>query len=389
MIERVPELPHPPHPPTMNTERRDFLRLSLATGALLSVPRLALARQAADGKPSKKLRILVFGGTGFIGPKIVEHAVSRGHEVTLFNRGRTNTELFPDLEKIVGDRDPDKGEGLKGLEGKTWDVAIDDSGYYPRHVKASAEMLAKAGVGHYLYVSSISAYASFEKAGMDESADVAKLDDPTVETMGDGYRNYGGLKALCEAAVREAFGERCAVIRPGYIVGPGDPTDRFTYWPVRISRGGDALVPGTAADPVQVIDARDLGEWMVRVAEARTAGTFNACGPARELPWGEVIEASRKASEHPATVHWVAAEELGDAMAPQMPIWASPDGESSGIHRVSNRAAIAAGLTFRPIATIVADTLAWWQTLPEERRKLRAGPSEADEQQFLKDHGLI
>ena len=374
----------------MSTHRRDFLRLSLATGAFLSAPRIGAARpQEADAAP-EKLRILVFGGTGFIGPKLVAHAVARGHEVTLFNRGRTNTELFPDLEKIVGDRDPDEGEGLKGLEGKTWDVAIDDSGYYPRHVGASARLLAEAGVEHYVYVSSISAYASLEEPGLDESAPVAELADPTVETMGEQFQHYGGLKALCESAVRKAFGERCTIVRPGYIVGPGDPTDRFTYWPVRISRGGHALVPGTPDDPIQVIDVRDLAEWQVHLAETRPAGTYNACGPKEKLPWGEVIAACRAACEEPAEVHWVPYEELQGEGAPPMPIWAPPVGDYAGVHAVSNRAAVARGLGFRPIATTVQDTLAWWDTQPEERQaRLQTGPAPEEEARLLKALGLI
>jgi 2'-hydroxyisoflavone reductase len=374
----------------MSTHRRDFLRLSLAAGACLAAAPGALARQGGEQPASKKLRILVFGGTGFIGPKLVAHALERGHEVTLFNRGRSNTHLFPDLEKIIGDRDPDKGEGLKGLEGKSWDVVIDDNGYYPRHVKASADLLAKAGVGHYVYVSSISAYASLAEAGLDESAPLAKLEDPTVETMGEQFQHYGGLKVLCEQAAMAAFPERCTVIRPGYIVGPGDPTDRFTYWPVRISRGGHALIPGTPDDPIQVIDVRDLGEWMVRVAEARRTGVFNACGPAKELPWGEVIAACRKACASPAEVHWVGVEELSGEQVPPLPIWASPEGEEGGVHTVSNRAAVAAGLTFRPIQTTVSDTLEWFVSLPEERQaRLQAVLPEAEEQRILKALGLI
>jgi ribosomal protein L7/L12 len=446
----------------MATNRRDFLRLSIATGAFLAAleeARGGTSLQAAAGaKPPKKLRMLVFGGTGFIGPELVKYALSRGHEVTLFNRGKTNPHLFPDQEKIIGDRNPDKGEGLKGLEGKTWDVAFDDSGYYPRHVKASAELLAKAGVAYYLYVSSVSAYASFTKDGQDESAPTAKLPPPTfnvvletagdkkievikevraitnldlkeaqelvegapkpvkegvseevakalktqletaggkvkvtpVETMGPDYQNYGGLKALCEEAVQAAFPQKCAVVRPGYIVGPGDPTDRFTYWPVRISRGGDALIPGTADDPIQVIDVRDLAEWMVRLAEASTLGMFNACGPEKKLAWGTVIDACAKACDKPAKVHWASVEELQGEKVPPLPIWAPPTGEEAGVHTVSNARAMAAGLTFRPIQTTVSDTLAWFNELPEDRQKAFKAPlSEEEEQRVLKSLGRI
>lgn len=370
----------------MSNDRRDFLRLSLAAGAALAAPRLSFARQ--DESP-RKLKMLVFGGTGFIGPKLVDYALSRGHEVTLFNRGRTNTHLFPDLPKVTGDRDPDKGEGLKGLAEGEWDVVFDDNGYYPRHVQAAAELLA-GRVKQYVYVSSVSAYASFATGGIDEDSEVAELADPTVETMGASFENYGGLKVLCERAAQAAFPEGATIVRPGYIVGPGDPTDRFTYWPVRIDRGGDALVPGAKDDPVQVIDVRDLAEWMVHLAEKGTTGVFNACGPAERLGWGKVIDACVQASANPATVHWVSAEELEGEGAPPLPIWTPATGESAGVHTVSNARARAAGLQFRPIALTVSDTLGWFQSLPEERRAaLKAGIPPAEEERILKAVGAI
>lgn len=370
----------------MSNDRRDFLRLSLAAGAALAAPRAALSLQSG---PSKKLKLLVFGGTGFIGPKLVDYALSRGHEVTLFNRGRTNTHLFADLPKVLGDRDPDKGEGLKGLAEGEWDVVFDDNGYYPRHVKASAELLA-GRVKHYIYVSSVSAYASLDAGGQDEDAALAELADPAVETMGASFEHYGGLKVLCERAVQAAYPAGATIVRPGYIVGPGDPTDRFTYWPVRIDRGGDALIPGSKEDPVQVIDVRDLAEWMVHLAEAKTLGVFNACGPAEKLAWGSVVDACVRASAKPATQHWVSAEELRGENAPPLPIWAPPDGESGGLHTVSNARARAAGLAFRPIALTVSDTLGWYLSLPAERQSaLKAGLSPADETRILTAVGAI
>lgn len=372
------------------SHRRDFLRLSLAAGAALGAPASVFARASApQGEPAKKLKLLVFGGTGFIGPKLVDYALSRGHAVTLFNRGRTNTHLFQDLPKVLGDRDPDKGDGLKGLAEGEWDVVFDDNGYYPRHVKASAELLV-GRVQHYVYVSSISAYASLGTRGQDEDAPVAELADPTVETMGEGGAYYGGLKVLCERAVRTAYPQGATVVRPGYIVGPGDSTDRFTYWPVRIDRGGDALIPGSKEDPVQVIDVRDLAEWMVHLAEKKTLGVFNACGPAEPLAWGSVIDACVKASANPAKLHWVSAEELAGESVPPLPIWAPPNGEEGGVHTVSNARAKAAGLTFRPIALTVGDTLGWFQSLPAERQAaLKAGLAPADETRILKALGSI
>jgi 2'-hydroxyisoflavone reductase len=359
----------------MRTDRREFLHLSLAAGAMLAAARADAqgkpAPQGGDAKPAgKKLKILILGGTGFIGPALVEQAKVRGHEITLFNRGKTNKELFPEIEKIHGDRDPSKGEGIKALEGRTWDVVFDDCGYYPRHVTASAEIFAKNNVGHYVYVSSISCYAKNDVEGLDETADLATMDDPTVETMGDGYKNYGPLKALCEKAAEKAMPGKTTIVRPGYIVGPGDPTDRFTYWPVRFDKGGTILVPGAPTDPLQVIDVRDLSAFMLRVAENKTIGTFNACGPAKRLSWGETLDACKAcSSKKDIALKWIPVEKVVELKDVEFPIWAPYAGDSKGFHGWSNARAIAAGMTFRPITEICRDTLAWWKTLPADRQK--------------------
>ncbi len=353
----------------MPNDRREFLTASLAAGALLASRSLAASSKEERDTPPK-LKLLILGGTGFIGPALVEQALAHGHTVTLFNRGKTNKELFPDIEKIVGDRDPKKGEGIKGLEGRTWDVVFDDCGYYPRHVAASTEMFAKNGVGHCIYVSSISAYAKTDVENADETAQLAELADPTVEKMGASYENYGGLKVLCEAAAEKAMPKKTTIIRPGYIVGPGDPTDRFTYWPVRFDLGGKILVPGAPTDPLQVIDVRDLSAFMLRCAEKKTIGVFNACGPEKRLPWGDVLEACKKASSaKDVEMKWMSAEKLATLKDVEFPIWAPYAGETKGFHTASNRRAIEAALTFRPIQTIVSDTLAWWKTLPADRRE--------------------
>lgn len=353
----------------MNTDRREFLQLSLAAGALMATTSCASAGDTAAKAKPKPLSILILGGTGFIGPALVELALQNGHTVTLFNRGRTNKDLFPKLEKIVGDRDPKKGAGISGLEGRKWDVVFDDCGYYPRHVTASAEMFAKSGVGHYVYVSSISCYAKNDVENADENAALATMEDPTVETMGAGYANYGPLKALCEQAAERAMPKKTTIIRPGYIVGPGDPTDRFTYWPVRFDKGGTVLVPGTPEDPLQVIDVRDLSAFMLLCAERHTIGTFNAVGPAKRMPWGEVIEACKaSASAKDIAVKWMPTAKVMELKDAEFPIWAPYAGDTKGFHTSSNARAVAAGLEFRPIRTITADTLAWWKTLPEERR---------------------
>lgn len=367
----------------MQTDRRQFLSVSLAAGALL-----ATRAQAGDerAKPSKGLDVLVFGGTGLIGPPLVEALLARGHKVVLFNRGKTKADLFPDLERIVGDRDPSKGEGVKGLEGRKFDLVFDDTGYYPRHVKTSSEMLAKAGSGHIVYVSSISAYAKNEAIGADETAELGRMADPTVETMGKSYEFYGPLKVLCEEAATAAFAGRSTIVRPGYIVGPGDSTDRFTYWPLRFQRGGKILVPGSATDPIQIIDVRDLADVMVKLGEARTTGAFNACGPKDKLAWGKVIEECQKASSaKDISVRWATLAELEKLGPLDFPIWAPSEGDSKGFHTWSNARAVAAGLTFRPVDVTIKDTLAWFATLPEERRnKLRAGLTAEAEAEALK-----
>ncbi|MBL8860587.1 MAG: NAD-dependent epimerase/dehydratase family protein [Planctomycetes bacterium] len=366
----------------MRTDRREFLTASLAAGAILATRAHATQAPAQSAKP---LDVLVFGGTGLIGPPLVELLVARGHKVVLFNRGKTKTDLFPDLERIVGDRDPSKDRGVAGLEGRKFDLVFDDTGYYPRHVRTSSEILAKAGSGHIVFVSSISAYAKNDVVGADETAELARLADPTVETMGAQYENYGGLKVLCEEAAAQAFEGRATIVRPGYIVGPGDSTDRFTYWPLRFRRGGQVLVPGAPTDPIQVIDVRDLADLMVKVGEARARLALNACGPKGKLEWGQVIEECQKAAGgRDVSVRWASLAELQKLGPLPFPIWAPFDGESKGFHTWSNQRAIAAGATFRPIAATIRDTLAWFDTLPEERRgKLRAGLTAELEAQAL------
>ncbi len=223
----------------MSTSRRQFLQYSLTAASLLALGPRALAgpdKKKSTAAAKKKLKILVLGGTGFLGPAFVTAAQARGHTLTLFNRGKTRPELFPNVEKLQGDRDPKKGEGLKALEGRKWDAVLDTSGYYPRMVKASAELLAP-NVEQYVFISSISAYANNDEPHEDESGPTAKLADPTVETMGKNFENFGGLKRLCEEAAETAFPDRATLVRPGYIVGPEDRSDRFTYWPVRYDEG--------------------------------------------------------------------------------------------------------------------------------------------------------
>jgi 2'-hydroxyisoflavone reductase len=349
----------------MTMTRRTFLATSLSAAAL------SCAGRAAGGGSGARLapkRILVLGGTGFLGPAIVEAARPRGHVLTLFNRGKTNPGLFPDLEQLHGDRDG----GLDALRGRTWDAAIDTSGYVPRIVSMSAAQLAPA-VRQYVFISTISVYADGMPAGSDEGAPLAAVPDPRSE---DVKQHYGGLKALCEKAAEDAMPGRVAAVRPGLIVGPRDPTDRFTYWPVRVTRGGEVLAPGDGKDPVQVVDVRDLAAWLVEVVERGVTGTFNAVGPARRLEMAALLaDCARAAGTSPALT-WVPAsflEKEGVAPWSDLPVWV-PVGPDSGFTQVSCARAIAQGLRFRPTVETARDTLAWWATLPEDRRaRPRAG----------------
>lgn len=340
---------------------------------------------------SKKLRLLILGGTAYLGPEVVEAATSRGHSITLFNRGKTRPQLFPDLEKLHGDRDPDKGDGLKALKEHEggWDAVIDTSGYYPRHVKASAELLA-GKAGQYVFISTVSVYGDNSKAGMDETAPVGTIDDPTVENMGAEMKNYGPLKALCEQAAEKAMPGRVTSIRPGYIVGPGDWSGRFNYWPVRIRRaksGGEVLAPGKPSDPIQMIDVRDLAEWIVRCIEQSTVGVYNAIGPKEKLEWGSVLEACKRVTKSSAELVWVPAKFLEAHAKPgdYFPIWLHTEGETAGFHNRSNARAVAKGLTFRPIDETISGFLAWYDALDEEKqRKFLTGTSIEREAELLK-----
>jgi 2'-hydroxyisoflavone reductase len=355
------------------TSRRRFLSGTLAAAAAMT-----LTRRTARAAPKPK-KILILGGTNFLGPALVAAARAHGHTLTLFNRGKTNPGRFPDLEQLHGDRDGH----LEALAGRKWDVVIDDSGYVPRLVKDSATLLAP-NVGHYIFISTISVYADLGKP-VDESSPVGKLKEPT-EKIDNGA--YGPLKALCEQAAEAAMPGRVTVVRPGLIVGPDDPTDRFTYWPVRLARGGEVLAPGNPTDPVAYIDVRDLANWIVwSVVEKRVLGTFNALGPAATLGVGVLLDGCRKGVGSDATLTWVDADFLDKQKVrpwADLPVWIPPvdDGKYSGL--ISRARAVKAGLTFRPTADTARDTLAYWKSLPDDRRnKPRAGLAADKEQAVL------
>ncbi len=366
--------------------RRTFLQTSLTAGVAFGLGGFTQSLASLATAAVEPMKILILGGTRFLGPALVEAAQARGHTLTLFNRGKSRPDIFPDVEQLRGDRDPLVGEGLKALEGRTWDAVIDTSGYYPRIVKASAELLAP-NVKHYTFISTISVYRDTSKPGSDETAPLATMEDPTVEEMGANFENYGPLKALCEQAAEAAMPSRVANVRPGFIVGPLDDTDRFTYWPVRIDRGGEVLVPGNPNDPIQIIDVRDLAAWIIHLAENRTAGIFNAAGPEKKLSWGEMLDACvAAAAANKATLTWVPADFLNEHRQPgdNLPIWIPPVGPYAGFHCWSNDRAVKAGLKFRPIKQTVQDTLSWFKTLPEARQaSLRAGLSSKREAELL------
>ncbi|MBX3410307.1 MAG: NAD-dependent epimerase/dehydratase family protein [Phycisphaeraceae bacterium] len=356
--------------------RRSFLRTTLAATALAATAGLstrAMARR--PGRAAGGMKILILGGTGFLGPACVEAAQARGHTLTLFNRGITEKRrgvVLPEVEKLVGDRDPDKGEGLKALEGRTWDAVIDTSSYVPRIARASARLLAD-NVGQYVLISTVSVYKRNDEIDQDETADVGTMADPTVEEMGAGFENYGPLKALCEKEAQEALPGRACIIRPGYIIGPGDPTPRFPYWPARLARGGEVLAPGTPRDPVQWIDVRDLGEWIIHCIEKKVMGTFNALGPSGGSDMAGFLGGIREGVGSKAEFTWVDAEYMEKERVGMLPIWVPPTGEYVGFHRRSCARAFAAGLKTRPISQTAKATLDWLDSLPEDRRARLVG----------------
>lgn len=335
------------------------------------------AGASALAAPAKK-RILILGGTGFLGPATVEAARARGHVLTLFNRGKTRPGLFSDVEKLQGDRDPDKGGGLKALEGRRWDAVIDNSGYFPRQVGASARLLAP-NTEHYIFISSISVYADNSIENQDETARVGAIADPTVEKITE--ETYGPLKALCEKAAEQALPGRTAVVRPGYIVGPDDPSGRFTYWPVRIDRGGEVLAPGAPTDPLQIIDVRDLGAWLITAVERGAMGVFNTAGPVQR--WGDVLAACQRATTTKHTLTWVPGDWLAKQAPDAFPIWAPFAGQFKGFHTWKSDRAVKAGLKYRPYAQTVVDTLKWYKAQGEGGRIKLAGPTAEKEAELL------
>lgn len=330
------------------------------------------------------LRILFLGGTSFLGPAQVEYALARGHTVTLFNRGRTNPDLFPGVEKLRGDRAvPD----YTSLEGREWDAAIDNSASIATWVRDSANLL-KDSVGRYLFVSSISAHSTSRIVGQDENGPVFTEEDYNEAMASGGGTNaaYGPNKAQAERETYKAFGDRGIVVRPGLIVGPGDRSDRFTYWPVRIDRGGEVLAPGDGTDFAQIVDVRDLGRFMVHLVEQEASGTFNATGPEAPLTMAGMLYGIRAITSTPVSFTWVDADFLREYRVGawmEMPVWVYPGPETRGFSTYDCSKAISAGLTFRPLADTARDTLEWWKSKPEEERTLATGLDPEKERMIL------
>jgi 2'-hydroxyisoflavone reductase len=378
--------------------RREFLKKSAvigvggAVGAGM-VPGLAAgvlpgagAAHSRTAPARRSLRVLVLGGTGFIGPHLVRRILERGHDLTLFNRGRSEPGLFPelfrDVENLVGDRNGD----LSALEGREWDAVIDNSGYTPDQVRATARLLA-GSVGQYLFTSTRGAYADYTHPTMDESAPLGIRGVPEEEWTG-----YGPLKARAEREVEAAFPDGTSIVRPPIIAGPGDGTDRFTYWYVRIDRGGEVLAPGDPTDPVQYVDVRDLADFLVHLAEERTSGIFNTVAPAAPLTTSGFLHGVRAVTSSPVSFTWVDwdfLESHGLRGGQELPGWRPPRGDQLNYGRVDNRRAIAAGMTFRPLAVTAGDTLEWWKARAAAGGpgSLRAGISPEREAEVLAEWG--
>lgn len=382
----------------MSTNRRTFLKLSALAGGGIGfgiIPGtsdfLAAGNTAAAsmGRAVKPLRILILGGTGFTGPFQVSYALSRGHKVTVFNRGKTHPgELSKEAEQLIGDRN---GQ-LDALKGRQWDVVIDIPTTLPVWVRDAAQIL-KGNVDRYVFISTISVYSDNSKPGMDESGPLAKYQgaDAMKETqatlLASRYGLYGPLKVLSEQEAEKWFPGKALIIRPGLIVGPGDESDRFTYWPVRLDRGGEVLAPGAPTDPVQFIDARDLAEWTIRMVEQGANGIFNATGPRSKLGIGDMLDGIKKATTSESRFTWVDADFLTEQKVrawSDMPVWVPPRGGSAGFADISISRALAKGLTFRPIPDTAKATLEWFRKQPADRQaKLKSGLTPERETEVL------
>ena len=387
----------------MTITRRNAMKIAATSAAGLGLSRFAGMADGASAagqtpaarvepivaeRAAKPLRILILGGTGFTGPYQVRYALARGHKLTLFNRGRRPKEWPGEVEELVGDRNT--GD-LKALEGREWDVCIDNPTTLPFWVRDAGQVL-KGKVGQYVFISTLSVFPDDVKPGADETVPVLEYQGAdamkeTQETLRANMALYGPLKVRSEREAEAWFPKITTVIRPTLIVGPGDESDRFTYWPGRMDRGGDVLAPGDGTDAVQFIDARDLAEWTIRMVESRTFGVFNTAGPTEEMSMLEMLYGIRGATTASPKLHWVPASFLEEHKVhawSDMPVWVPSTPDMMGFSRFSNKRAVSAGLTFRPLAQTALDTLAWVKTLPADRQSnLRAGIKPDREREVL------
>ena len=358
----------------MTSSRREFIKAGVLGSAAIAagLPQVA----AAGEKKIEPLNVLILGGTGFLGPHMVRETLRRGHQVTLFNRGRSNNELFPDLETIKGDRD----NGLDGLKGRRWDAVIDNSGYVPRHVQDSARLLA-ANTDRYVYTSTVSVYADFDIHNLETSPLATIADENIEEITGE---TYGPLKALCEKrAAAEVEADKLTIIRPTYVCGPGDHTDRFSYWPIRTRKGGEMIWPGKPDDVIQIIDVNDLATFTLDCVDNNISGIYNAVNPESSYTMGDLLEDSQAVTGTTVDAQWINEAFIYEnelAGSRLLPIWNPKSGEFGGSGTFSGKAARAAGLHNRPERETARNLLTWWDTQSEERRAdMKAGlPAERE-----------
>ena len=357
--------------------RRDAIKSGTALAAMLGGPAFA---------KSKPLRVLILGGTGFIGPHFVQALTEGGHTVTLFNRGKRDPEAKHGVEQLLGDRN----DGLESLAGRDWDVVVDNSGYTPKQVKLSAGLL-QGHVKQYIFISSIAVYADFDQPPIGEDHKLTEL-PAGVDSGVFAGEHYGALKVLCERVVEQTYGRQANIIRPTYICGPGDFSDRFTYWPFRVAQGGQMIAPGTPEDPIQYIDVRDLADFVRVCVERKTGGRYNLVTPPRKVTMGKLLEACKRVTGAETEFAWANAEflleqkaiEPGMWASQEIPIWAPPSGESAGHGLVSSAGAQKKGLKYRSLAVTIRETLEWQKSRPADKQVLKSGFKPEREAALLK-----
>ena len=364
-------------------KRRTLIKAIGSAGVASTLPLQVMGMPGKD-----KMKVLFMGGTGFIGPHMVRALLKAGHDVTLFNRGKTNSHLFPELSRIKGDRLTDD---IRQLSGHQWDLIVDTSCYIPRAVDMLMEAVDTDKIKQYVFISTISVYASFKQAGITEDSPLARMDeDPDSE---DTSKWYGALKVRCEEQAEKAMPGRVTKVRCGLIIGPGDKTDRFTYWPVTASRSDEMLAPGSGDDPLQTIDVRDLADWVIHCIDQKLVGPFNSTNPAGLYNFRDVLHKCRDALNPDLKLTWVPEDFLETQNLDEsggLPLWVGGNIDYAGIWKVDATKAASKGLKARPLTESIEDTWAWWLTLPGERTaKLKTGLSPERQAEILAAwHGM-